>query len=52
MTLARQNNAIQQAQPGTGSWIPHLSIEEVQQPFVSETQWKGPWKYARGTFFT
>ena len=42
MTLARQNTAIQQTQAGTGAWIPHLSIEEVQQPFVSETQWKGP----------
>lgn len=28
--LARQNIAIQQAQAGVASWIPHLSIEEVQ----------------------
>ena len=30
MTLTRQSTAIQQAQAGTAAWIPHLSIEEVQ----------------------
>ena len=28
--LARQNTAIQQTQAGASSWVPHLSIEAVQ----------------------
>ena len=35
MTLARQNTAIQQVQAGTAAWIPHLSIEEVQDLAVA-----------------